>query len=435
MPQLSDLLEKKKFVKKSYRPWDLSGSGTIDNHDNVEQPNVVSKDAMSAKIESITTPKIQEKQPATEAVLPIRLVDQTDNKIDNKTGNSQVTREEQRANIQVTEKKRPDNILVTPRQQSYNQLGNISDNANNIIYLIEGIKKLTGIQKNIFLYVIDVCTARGALDTGHILSSDLAQSANCSLGSAKTSLNRIIEKRLVIRLEGKACRGGHLVLGITKEIQAAAIQAQQALFNPLKSAYSDNKTGNNSINISSYSSSSFSNNKNITTSLPDEWKKIDFEPLRNIGFSETQIKQLFESRSTTPEVVQESIKHFAFALENKEKVKDYRDPLNVLMGVMRKGQNWHETDYVSPQELALQKILEEKKRRKEKTDAMMKELIELEFPVWKKNLSEDEINQIVPAHTLKTNLTPAINASLRSYFTNTILLPRLEQDGIFIDEI
>ena len=30
MPQISDLVEKKKFVKKTFRPWDLSGTGTLD---------------------------------------------------------------------------------------------------------------------------------------------------------------------------------------------------------------------------------------------------------------------------------------------------------------------------------------------------------------------------------------------------------------------
>ena len=274
------------------------------------------------------------------------------------------------------------------------------------------------------MYIIQICSARGALDTGNILSSDLANAANCSPGSAKTSLNRLIDKHVVIRHEGKACKGGYMVLGITSEIQAAALQAQQSLFNPFKSSHPDNRTGNTLGNNISYSSSSLNINK-TTTSLPDEWKSIDFEPLQKIGFSETQLKQLFESNTTAPEIVQESIYHLAFALEHSAKTKAYPDPLNIFMGVLRKGNRWNEPAYVSPKELALRQILEERRKKKEEFDAMIKELVDLEFPEWRKNLSDEDVKLIVPADTLRTNLTPAIAAALRNYFVEKVLMPRL----------
>ena len=65
---------------------------------------------------------------------------------------------------------------------------------------------------------------------------------------------------------------------------------------------------------------------------------------------------------------------------------------------------------------------------------MIKELIDLEFPEWKKKLTEEQIKQIVPADTLKTNLTPAIHCALRGYFVDKILLPRLEAENILIDQ-
>jgi hypothetical protein len=420
MPQLSDLVEKRKFIKKEYRPWDLSGTGTVDGKEIINQS--IGPEATTAIAPQL--PVIPEKNVPIKGWPSIDATTIQATEIsDNKTGNNQVTTKKQPGNIKITTKKQPDNIKVTTREHTNNVLDNNTGNIEELAYLIESIKKLSGIQKNIFFYIINICSARGVLDTGNVLSSDLANTANCTVGSAKTSLIRLIEKRLILRLQGKASRGGHMLLGITKEIQAASIQAQQILFNPLKMIKTDNITGNITNNILAYSSSIY---KNTTTSLPEEWKKINFELLGPIGFSETQLCQLHDSNMTSPEIVQDAINRFAYSLQHSDKVKAYTDPLNVLMGVLRKGQRWNEPNYVTPKEIALRQMLEEKRNQKEQFDAMVKELIELEFPDWKRKLTEEQIKQMVPADTLKTNLTPAIHSALRVYFTENILLPRLE---------
>lgn len=100
------------------------------------------------------------------------------------------------------------------------------------------------------------------------------------------------------------------------------------------------------------------------------------------------------------------------------------------MSVLRKGVSWREPNYLSPTDLALQQIIEEKKKAKEKRDLMLKELIELEFPMWRKNLTDQQIKDIVPGDTLKMNVAAAITASLRTHYVENILLPRLERDGL-----
>ena len=231
MPQLSDLIGKRKFVKKEYRPWDLSGTGTVDGKEQSSSSKTITTEAAGI---ANTAPVSTESLVIVEQSLNTSMLDQdkTGNKTGNVTGNKQVTNRQQTGNKQVTNTRQPDNNRVTNRQQPGNVTDNITGNTDSLAYLIDSIKKIAGIQKIIFLYVINVCSARGVLDTGNILSADLANAANCSVGSAKTSLIRLIEKQLILRLAGKASRGGHMVLGITKEIQAAAIQAQQALFNP-----------------------------------------------------------------------------------------------------------------------------------------------------------------------------------------------------------
>lgn len=440
MPQLSELANNRKFVKKEYRPWDLSGSGTVDNKDNTtdlvnsSSDPLVSSSALVESNKNQTTASPEVLSPVKKETILVN-IDKTEeatnltkttsgNNTDNEKDNKQRTNKERQDNIRITAEKQPENNQRTIKQPPNHELNNVTDNNDEITCLTYAIKKLSGIQKDIFQFVIDVCSARGAMDTGILLSSELAHAANCSTGSAKTSLIRLIEKNLIIRLEGKASRGGHMILGVTKNIQVASYQAQQALYNPLRKKISDNFTDNNSNNSFVLNSS----NKIINTTtnlLSEDWKKINFEPLTHIGFSETQLFQLHSSNMSAPEIVQDAIYKFAYSLKNNEKVQNYNDPLNVLMGILRKGQRWNEPNYISEKELALKQLIEEKRKQKETQDAMINELFELEFPDWKKTLTADEIANIVPAETRNSNFSGAIQSYLRTHFIEQILKPRI----------
>ena len=152
-------------------------------------------------------------------------------------------------------------------------------------------------------------------------------------------------------------------------------------------------------------------------------KKINFVHLEHIGFSETQLCQLYHNNMTTPDTVEDAINRFAYSLEHSGKAKAYNDPLNVFMGVLRKGQRRIEPNYIPPKELAMRQMLEEKRKQKAQRDAMLNELIELEFPEWKRKLTDEEIKDILPDDIRKTNIKAAINATLRMHFIENVLLP------------
>jgi len=65
---------------------------------------------------------------------------------------------------------------------------------------------------------------------------------------------------------------------------------------------------------------------------------------------------------TSPEIIQDVIHRFSYSLNHNEKVKNYSDPLNVLMGVLHKGKRWNEPNYSSPKDLALRQMVEEKRK-------------------------------------------------------------------------
>jgi hypothetical protein len=422
MPQLSDLVKMrtdKKFTKKEYRPWDLSGSGTVDNMNPVEPINIQQQPSI---LVTSAVPAL-EPLPQLEVDTEVKLI-KTDNELSNDSDNNQITIRQQLNNNQITAEKQPDHKKVTTGKQRDYQTDNELDHNDDIVLLGDHIRKLTGIQKKIFFYIVDLCTSRGQLDTGVVLTNDLTIIANCSFGSAKTSLSRLVDKNLILRKRGKASRGGHIVLAITKEIQAAAVQSQRFNISPSIRGLTDNINDNKLDNNISYSSNSYLNN-NITTKLPPNWEEIDFSILSDIGFSKTQLLQLYNKQLNTPEIIQESINHFAFALKNNKKVSAYPEPLNVLMGVLRKGMNWFEQNYVSPREKALENFLLQKKQEAERIQFLEKLLLEQEFKIWITQLSDSEKNTILgsapKSNLLSKNLADKTNEGfLLQYFKDNI---------------
>ena len=81
------------------------------------------------------------------------------------------------------------------------------------------------------------------------------------------------------------------------------------------------------------------------------WSNINIEPLRKYGLNERHLEDIREFNLLDREVVQESIYHFAFALE-ENKIK-YENPIGVLVGRLCKGKGWFEAEYISELERSL----------------------------------------------------------------------------------
>src|SRR5579871_4327536 len=104
MPQLSELIAKKKFVKKEFRPWDLSGKGTIDGAEKTEE---TIKQEVNPSIQEPTVPSeipSPGQDPIKENPNP-SVIANTGNKIDNILDNKQVTTRERTSHNQITASK------------------------------------------------------------------------------------------------------------------------------------------------------------------------------------------------------------------------------------------------------------------------------------------------------------------------------------------
>lgn len=400
MPKLEKIIhdrDGKKFTKKSYRPWDLTGDGHSPNTQELNDIEIL--EHSSSSLEEI-----------------ISLRPSLDILLDNKTDGNQITKEHQKESNKVAVREQLDHKQETNKKTFREQIDINIDPTN----LNNQLLKLSGIQKNIFEFIVNICTLRDVLDTGPIETATIAACVKTTTGTVKISLKRLIDKGFILRNKGKQAKGGYIHLSLTQEVYNAAMYLRESKHRPLNPAEILNSIryhlDNNQAPISS-------SNYEITTTtkkqetIPDEWQEVNFDSLAEIGFSKTQIKQL--TNKNDPQIVQLSIDHFAYGLKNNPKFKKYTDPLNVLMGVLRKGEGWFEQDYKSPQEIALQKLMDNKKSEIERRKKLDIELYTILLNEWIDLLTPEEIKKIAPNERQNGDITPQ-KAKLSSYFKENV---------------
>ncbi|STX88252.1 hypothetical protein [Legionella feeleii] len=454
MPDLNEILKErktKKFVKKNYRPWDLSGQSNendtiaenitsngsnphFDNKDNIEDEesnleivdnNLITLPPHEEKASPVNIVSLKTKDLIE--VNEISSLQFFDDKksllhLDNPLGNNRETIGEQLEDNKSTNRERSGNAPETDKGTNGEQIGNTFDPTT----LYNRIFNLTGIQRKILDLVAEICSSKNQLETGPLETSKIANHINTPVESVKTSIKRLINKGFISRNMGRRARGGFVNFYIQQEILD--------ITNEQKKFFVEHSSQLNSFNVyreqleNNYSYISSNTKLNTITKskevIPEEWNNVDYESLHHIGFSKTQIMQLIDKAD--PNIVQESINHFAFGLENNQKLKKYDDPLNVLMGVLRKGQAWFEKDYRSPKEIAQLRLLEIKKAEIERKKQLEEEMYKLAFDEWQQNLNQETIEGIAPDLRKKGDPTPR-NVKLSIYFKENIW-PQIKKD-------
>lgn len=136
--------------------------------------------------------------------------------------------------------------------------------------------------------------------------------------------------------------------------------------------------------------------ENLNPSQSTNWE-IDYSPLTQYGFKKSHITKLSKVDGLTSEMVQESIYHYAWALDNSfEEMKQKYDsrfeknPLGLLIGTLNKGHEWIEAGYKSPEEIAEEQILQAKRQRLERIKKEKAERFNLEFELWYEELTREQ---------------------------------------------
>lgn len=425
MPQISDILKNrstKAFTKKSYRSYDIEGENT---------KNVISIN--EADNRSVNTFLNEQ----NETINDIRESDNNQETIREQSGISQITIGEQSDNSQVTIREHLDNNQITIGEQSGNSQITIREQSDNNAVLnfndfdasedpldkliqkknpTEKYLELSGLQKQLTDLFVDICVKNNSIQTGSISSRAVAEYLKTTYGTLKTTIVRLVRKNIITREQGKSSKTGYINIRLTEELIENSKKYRN--LNQIAVTQLDNSSDNNSDNKAIYNSSN-----TITTSLTDGWEKIDFENLKSIGFSLTQLKQLISHNS--PDVVQHSINHFAYGLKCSEKTKSYSSPLNVLMGVLRKGEGWTEPGYKSSQEIAMEQYLENKLKSAQRVTELKEEIFNAEFLEWFATIESEMKSQIFNQFKLPENIKKSmpqqeITELFKEYFKTNI---------------
>ena len=356
-------------------------------------------------------------------------------------------------------------------------------------YICNTIESLGGKQLRIIEYIIDDLDKNKSNITSNIKSLDICTFAEISKDSLKTHLKRLVGKKLIIRMQGKTSTHGFVKFKVEKNVllKMKSILGNNNLNSPLiyniNTTNTINKYSNDTkeqkpttpqndqlIDLIKKQNDQFQQQiaelqkqflqqapqtlpetKNVTVTDSaetntqetdnEDWADLDFSSLTEFGFSKrhvTQIKNfnknLDADNQLTIDSVQESIEHYGWALRNRlEEMKGYapdNNRLRGLIGVLKKGGNWTEANYKSPEDLAFEASLKAKEARLLQIREQKERVFNIEFELWRESLTAIEITDIEEKGELQGKMPPSAFknkgdnkmyvAALRTYFKQNI---------------
>lgn len=248
----------------------------------------------------------------------------------------------------------------------------------------------------LFRYLFELAQKAGNdYQTPRVKIGDMMLSFSMSKDSARTALRFLLKQRFIERIEFQVGSMGwsryQLNINICDELKRGLLKGSIKPFST-----SETKKESNFI---------------------DPWEEIDFSSLESIGFNKKHLLQI--KNKTTPEIVQESINHFAYGLSHNKKTQGYPNPLATFISVLKRGEFWIEHNYQSPQELAKKKLLEIKKAELERIKIIEEEIYQVAFDEWKQSLNQKEIESLAPDLRKRGDPIPP-HAKLSSYFKENI---------------
>jgi hypothetical protein len=314
----------------------------------------------------------------------------------------------------------PTTELETNRQQTDNKL--VTKTTFSMV---------VGLQRLCLLFIYKSSKANRNKITEPLTLEHIAHSLKTSVGTIKTTLQRLEKKKYLIRVSFKNGRGGWSIYELPENIFAEIFRME--IDNKLTTNWqqSDNKVAAEPATelATSLSSSSGFNNKTTTTNgieepknLPEGWHGLCIDSLSDIGFTMTHLVQIAQQGRLSAEIIQDSIEAFAFDLKYNQKAKTLKSsPLNYFMGIVRNGQPYAPpSNYESPQDREMRMYLERKQKIEQARAAREEELMKITFNEWDRKQSEEYKQSLLPEDVRYSQFLGSKQAALRSYFAKEI---------------
>lgn len=285
--------------------------------------------------------------------------------------------------------------------------------------LLISLEDLRGNPLSMILYFFEATKDQEGNKSKRLTMSELTLALGMSRDSARTAARFLMKNGCLNRTDLKIGKHGWSQYSINESLfEDIKNGIYKGSINPFRGPIFS-KAQKGSISSSNFLNNiTTTDNRKIGLNLPGEWSEIDIEPLKQIRFSKSHLVQIFRAGNLTPEMVQESIYGFAFDLFDNKKIEKYKDPLNVIMGIFRKGEPYNApSNYESPQDKAIRLELERLKEQQKKREAKEKEIIEYSFKEWVELIPDEEKNKI--AHPF-TAPSPGFWPALKEFFTRDV---------------
>lgn len=255
---------------------------------------------------------------------------------------------------------------------------------------------LSGVQKDVIVVLYSHTNSSGNRTTDRLSIKQIASEIDHNKSSdpkfiavVRNAITRLRQKFVIERTDYKDGRGGWSQYLISENIFSELFDESKPIAKPIANdAYTSsglNKT------------TTRSNTK--TAEYKRDWSDVDISPLSEIKFRQSHVNQLRKSNCTTPEKLEESIKHFAYKLKHLRAT--YRNPVSVFMSVMKREGEWFEPRY-NPQNPQT----ENKAREAHKKDDPIA-MDSKAFETWLTGLDESERAKIL------TEFKPISKAALK----------------------
>ena len=284
----------------------------------------------------------------------------------------------------------------------------------NIIHSISGIKK------KILFFIVNLCLDHEDLTTLPINCRELSKAINEKYNSTKQTINRLKKDCLIKSVKNKNGRGGFACFRITELIKIHVLEYQKTYLAPksiiTETVYKrDTKRYTDEHVVSSYI--------NNTTNIPKIFKQIDYSPLRDFGFDESHIIQIYREHTKNPElalsaeIIQNSINALAYDLKHNDVAGSFKhSPTVVLTALLKKGQPYSSKTphkVLSPREEAMQEYIAAQEKRHHQIQELENKTKEFELQEWLKSLPEQELATFVPQDPCPQGMPDKVYQTLR----------------------
>jgi len=426
MPKFDELLEKGRFKKSNFRPWNFSEELKKEDEKNaILYGSAVKKDSETTKQEKALPAEANHKQAGNQVETnqnrnkPLANCEQTVSKP--LANRKQIVSKSLAAQEQTVSKP-----LAQPLADSLaNRKQTVSKPLANTPFSM-----LVGLQRKIVILLYEQCLYSRSKTTNMISLEWFANKVKTTPGAVKNALWRLQEKCIISKVGFKSGRGGCSQYELKSSIYNDILHSEtvskplanreQTVSKPLAQPLAQP--------LASLSSSSSNLNLDKTTTtkvgpraLPPEWSEINYTSLEHVGFGAGHIDQIFKRGELTPEQTQDSIDAFSFDLSRNDKLKEIKTtPIRYLMGKLGSGELYvPPPNYLSPEEESLKLYLEQKKKRQKAKEEMEKEASNFAFEEWIQELTSQQRKNALP-NSLKNAGEMVQEAGLRTYFEKNV---------------